>query len=81
MGLRKFALGLLASALPRPFSAAALSVLLSSDAPAGQHRLALGFGSASAPISNASRAICFATSSSRNSPKEKPPGFPDGFVA
>ena len=45
MGLRKFALGLLASALLQPFSAAALSVLLSSDAPAGQHRLTLGFGS------------------------------------
>lgn len=44
-GLRKFALGLLASALLQPFSAAALSVLLSSDAPAGQHRLTLGFGS------------------------------------
>jgi uncharacterized SAM-binding protein YcdF (DUF218 family) len=44
-GLRNFALGLLASALLKPFSAAALSVLLSSDAPAGQHRLTLGFGS------------------------------------
>ncbi|KRB26829.1 MULTISPECIES: DUF2975 domain-containing protein [Mesorhizobium] len=44
-GLRDFALGLLASALLKPFSAAALSVLLSSDAPAGQHRLTLGFGS------------------------------------
>lgn len=44
-GLRNFALGLLASALLKPFSAAALSVLLSSDAPAGQHSLTLGFGS------------------------------------
>jgi hypothetical protein len=44
-GLRNFALGLLASALLKPFSAAALSVLLSPDAPAGQHRLTLGFGS------------------------------------
>ncbi|MET2826937.1 DUF2975 domain-containing protein [Mesorhizobium shangrilense] len=44
-GLRNFALGLLASVLLKPFSAAALSVLLSSDAPAGQHRLTLGFGS------------------------------------
>lgn len=44
-GLRNFALGLLVSVLLKPFSAAALSVLLSSDAPAGQHRLTLGFGS------------------------------------
>ncbi|CCV13516.1 DUF2975 domain-containing protein [Mesorhizobium sp. STM 4661] len=44
-GLRNFALGLLASALLKPFSAAALSVLLSWDAPAGQHRLTFGFGS------------------------------------
>ncbi|MBN9217015.1 MAG: DUF2975 domain-containing protein [Mesorhizobium sp.] len=43
-GLRDFALGL-ASALLKPFSAAALSVLLSLDAPAGQHRLTLGIGS------------------------------------
>lgn len=44
-GLRNFALGLLVSVLLKPISAAALSVLLSSDAPAGQHRLTLGFGS------------------------------------
>jgi hypothetical protein len=44
-GLRDFALGLLASALLKPLSAAALSVLLSLDAPAGQHRLTLGIGS------------------------------------
>lgn len=43
--LRDFALGLLTSALLKPFSAAALSVLLSLDAPAGQHRLTLGIGS------------------------------------
>ena len=44
-GLRNFALGLFASALVKPFSAAALSVLLSWDAPVGQHRLMFGFGS------------------------------------
>lgn len=44
-GLRDFALGLLASALLKPFSMAAMSVLLTLDAPAGQHRLTLSFGS------------------------------------
>ncbi|UVK45187.1 DUF2975 domain-containing protein [Mesorhizobium sp. AR07] len=43
--LRYFGLGLLASALLKPLSAAALSVLLSWDAPAGQHRLTLGLDS------------------------------------
>lgn len=43
--LRYFSLGLLASALLKPLAAAALSVLLSSDAPAGQHRLTLGLDS------------------------------------
>lgn len=43
--LRYFGLGLLASALLKPVSGAALSVLLSWDAPAGQHRLTLGLGS------------------------------------
>ncbi|MGX5828667.1 DUF2975 domain-containing protein [Mesorhizobium sp. 43Arga] len=43
--LRYFGLGLLASALLKPVSAAALSVLLSWDAPAGQHRLTLGLDS------------------------------------
>jgi hypothetical protein len=43
--LRYFGLGLLASALLKPLSAAALSVLLSWDAPAGQHRLMLGLDS------------------------------------
>lgn len=44
-GLKGFAVGLLASALLKPVSGAALSVLLSLDAPAGQHRLALGIDS------------------------------------
>ncbi|BCG80671.1 DUF2975 domain-containing protein [Mesorhizobium sp. 113-3-3] len=43
--LRSFGLGLLASALLKPVSGAALSVLLSLDAPAGQHRLTLGLDS------------------------------------
>ncbi|WP_214472511.1 DUF2975 domain-containing protein [Mesorhizobium sp. dw_380] len=43
--LRYFGLGLLASALLKPVSGAVLSVLLSLDAPAGQHRLALGIDS------------------------------------
>ena len=43
--LRYFGLGLLASAMLRPVSWAALSVLLSLDAPAGQHRLTLGLDS------------------------------------
>ncbi|WP_322419073.1 DUF2975 domain-containing protein [Mesorhizobium huakuii] len=43
--LRYFGLGLLASALLKPVSGAALSVLLSWDAPAGQHRLTLGLDS------------------------------------
>jgi len=44
-GLKGFAVGLLASALLKPVSGAALSVLLSLDAPAGQHRLTLGIDS------------------------------------
>ncbi|WP_195174898.1 DUF2975 domain-containing protein [Mesorhizobium sp. INR15] len=43
--LRNCALGLLASALLKPFSAAALSVLLTWNAPSGQHRLTFGLGS------------------------------------
>ncbi|RVA21617.1 DUF2975 domain-containing protein [Mesorhizobium sp. M7D.F.Ca.US.004.03.1.1] len=43
--LRYFGLGLLASALLKPVSAAASSVLLSWNAPAGQHRLTLGVDS------------------------------------
>lgn len=43
--LRYFGLGLLASALLKPVSGAALSIVLSLDAPAGQHRLTLGLDS------------------------------------